>query len=998
MKDAPLTFQAVMMALQRYWAEQGCLIGQPYHTEVGAGTMNPTTVLRVLGPEPWRVAYVEPSIRPADGRYGENPNRWQHYFQFQVILKPDPGNPQELFLDSLVALGIDPAEHDIRFVEDNWEQPALGAWGLGWEVWLDGQEITQFTYFQQAGGVTLDPVSVEITYGLERIVMSLQQVDTFVDIRWDEHLTYGDVYLIPEAEFCRYNFEVADVARLRVLHETYQREAEEALERGLVFPAHDYVLKSSHAFNILDARGAVGVTERAAMFGKMRGLAHRISQAYLREREEQGYPWMDRWRSAAQSVPKPEPGEPAPEGPADFVLEVLTEELPSGDLASAVSQLQERLPEWFDDHRLHHEGIDVTGTPRRLAVAISNLAPFQEDLVTQVKGPPAERAFDETGNPTQAAIGFARGRGIPVADLKVTEMDGGRYVVAEVRETGRPADEVLAYLPSETLEGLRFDKRMRWNSESTSFSRPIRGLLALHGRHPVPLTFAGLEASPVTTGLRFRQPASIDVSRAGDYMKTMNEHGIVVQVAERQESIWQRAVELAAEVEGQVSEDASLLEEVTNLIESPTVFRGSISQEYLSLPRAVLISVMKKHQRYFPVERNGELLPYFIGVRNGDADHLDVVTQGNERVLKARFADADYFVRRDLERSLEDFVSDLAMLTFQSELGSMLDKVQRLERLVPKLGEAMGLSREELEAAQRAAHLCKADLATRMVVEMTSLQGEIGRIYAERSGEPPEVAQAVFEHYLPRFAGDQLPASGSGAAVGLADRLDSIIGLFSVGLQPSGSGDPYALRRSAIGALQILIDRQVNIDLAYALTQAADGLPLSIPEGTLEACLEFLRGRQQALLSADGRRHDIIEAVLNEQANNPAAVVRAVDELEAWVQKEGWARTLQAYARCARITRELPDQGEVDRAAFEEPAEETLYAALEAAKSSEGRHESVEAFLAAFVPMIPAIDKFFEDVLVMVEEANVRRNRLALLQAIVSLASGLVDMSALEGF
>lgn len=998
MKDAPLTFQSVMMALQRFWAEQGCLIGQPYHTEVGAGTMNPTTFLRVLGPEPWRVGYVEPSIRPADGRYGENPNRWQHYFQFQVILKPDPGNPQELFLDSLLALGIDPAEHDIRFVEDNWEQPALGAWGLGWEVWLDGQEITQFTYFQQAGGITLDPVSVEITYGLERIVMALQQVDTFVDIRWDEHLTYGDIYLIPEAEFCRYNFEVADVDRLRVLHETYQKEAEAALERGLVFPAHDYVLKSSHAFNLLDARGAVGVTERAAMFGKMRGLAHRISQAYLQEREQEGYPWLDRWEAVGDRAPAPESGEPAPEGPADFLLEVLTEELPSGDLVSAISQLQELLPTALEDHRLRHEGVKVTGTPRRLMVRIRNLAPVQEDLVTEVKGPPAERAYDESGKPTPAAVGFARRKGVPVEDLKVAEVDGGRYVVAEVREAGQPADEVLAQLASETLGALRFEKSMRWNGEAIPFSRPVRGLLALHGRHPVPLTFAGLLACPNTRGLRFTEPTSIDVSSADSYPKAMRGHGIVVDLGERQRAIWERTAELAAEVGGAVVEDPALLEEVTNLVEAPTAFRGKISEEFLSLPRAVLVSVMKKHQRYFPVERDGELLPYFIGVRNGDAKHLDIVTQGNERVLKARFADAAYFVKRDLERPLENFVSDLALLTFQSDLGSMLDKVQRLEALVPKLGKALGLSSDELAVAQRAAHLCKADLATQMVVEMTSLQGEIGRIYAERSGEPSEVAQAVFDHYLPRFTGDLLPASLSGAAVGLADRLDSIVGLFAVGLQPSGSGDPYALRRSAIGMLQILTDRQLDFDLAWAMTQAAEGLPVSAPEGTIEACLDFLRGRQQSLLSAEGRRHDIVEAILNEQAANPAGVVRAVDELKAWTQKDAWPRTLQAYARCARITRDQTDQGDVDTGAFEEPAEEALFAALEAAKAATKKEGSVGDFLAAFSPMIPAIDRFFEDVLVMVEDANVRRNRLALLQEIVSLARGVVDMSALEGF
>src|SRR5512137_483002 len=268
-----LDFQSIIINLQNFWARRGCLIWQPYYSQVGAGTYNPATFLRVLGPEPWNVAYVEPSIRPDDARYGENPNRFQMHTQFQVILKPDPGNPQEIYLKSLEAIGIDPRRHDIRFVEDNWESPALGAWGLGWEVWLDGQEITQFTYFQQAGGMSLDPVSVEITYGLERILMALQDADTFLDIRWNQALTYGQIQLQGEREYCGYNFETANVERLRLLFGEYEAEAAACLQAGLVLPAHDYVLKCSHVFNVLDSRGAVGVADRAALFARMRDVS-----------------------------------------------------------------------------------------------------------------------------------------------------------------------------------------------------------------------------------------------------------------------------------------------------------------------------------------------------------------------------------------------------------------------------------------------------------------------------------------------------------------------------------------------------------------------------------------------------------------------------------------------------------------------------------------------------------------------------------------------------
>jgi len=290
-----MTFQDLILALERYWADQGCIIQQPYDIEVGAGTFNPATFLRALGPEPWNVAYVEPSRRPTDGRYGENPNRLQHYYQYQVIMKPSPLDIQDMYLDSLKSFGIDPLDHDIRFVEDDWESPTLGAWGLGWEVWLDGMEITQFTYFQQVGGIDLNPISVEITYGIERIAMYLQEIDNVYDLEWAHGIKYGDVHHRSEVEFSRYNFEEADVQMLRKLFDMYEAESKRMAEKDLILPTYDYCLKCSHVFNILDARGAISVTERTSYIGRVRDLARLSAEGYSRQREEMGYPLMDRW-------------------------------------------------------------------------------------------------------------------------------------------------------------------------------------------------------------------------------------------------------------------------------------------------------------------------------------------------------------------------------------------------------------------------------------------------------------------------------------------------------------------------------------------------------------------------------------------------------------------------------------------------------------------------------------------------------------------------------
>jgi len=1036
MAEEPLNFQSIIMTLQDFWAKQGCMIWQPYYAQIGAGTMNPGTFLRVLGPEPWKVGYVEPSIRPDDARYGENPNRMQMHYQFQVILKPDPGNPQEIYLQSLEALGIDPRQHDIRFVEDNWEQPALGAWGLGWEVWLDGQEITQFTYFQQAGGITLDPVSVEITYGLERIAIALQHVNSFREIQWSPELTDGDVNLQAEQEHSKYYFEVADVARLRQMYELYEAESEACLAKGLVLPAYDYLLKCSHTFNVLDTRGAVGVTERQALFGRMREIARHVAEGYLEKRQWLEYPFLkeeqDSQRIGEQTGigARNQSGRTdasllsPPSSPAPLLIEVGTEELPAGDLDAALEQLRARVPEMLASLRLEHGKLRVLGTPRRLVAYLEDLAPRQLDLEQVVKGPPAARAFGPDGSPTGAAEGFARGKGLKVSDLQVREMDGGRYAVALVRQVGRPAVEVLAEALPALVASLRFDKSMRWNSSNVAFSRPIRWLLALYGQGNeslvVPFEYAGLYSSNVTRGLRFLQPQEYPVHSPSDYFSFLAGQGIQLDVEERQRMIHAQVHQLAAEASGDIADDPALLAEVSNLVEAPTAFRGAFDSSYLELPREVLISVMKKYQRYFPViMRSGNqepseeitgkwtspdslapevLLPNYIAVRNGDREGLDIVRDGNEHVIRARFADAAYFVRDDLKRPLEAYLPRLGTMTFQVKLGTMLDKTHRITALIDDLAAQLGLDSAERQTAHRAAGLCKADLATKMVVEMTSLQGLMGRYYALHSGEPEAVAQAIFEHYLPRFAGDQSPHTLPGLAVGIADRLDSLAGLFAAGLAPSGNKDPFAQRRAALGLVQSFLVWELDFDLAPAIHAAASHLSVQSDSTSRQAVIDFIVERLRNTLLDQGRRYDVVDAVLAAQGSNPWNAAQAIKSLDAWVARPDWRTILPAYARCVRITRDLQVRYPVNPQAFVGQEEAGLFAVLIQAESASRRPGSPDDFLNAFLPMIPTINQFFDTVLVMAEDERLRCNRLGLLQRIAALAEGVADLSRLEGF
>ncbi|MBT5828817.1 MAG: glycine--tRNA ligase subunit alpha, partial [Candidatus Latescibacteria bacterium] len=552
-----LNFQDIIMRLERFWADRGCIIWQPYSEKVGAGTMNAATVLRVLGPEAWNVAYVEPSYRPDDGRFGENPNRMQMHTQYQVILKPDPGNPQELYLDSLEALGLDRKQHDIRFVEDNWESPALGAWGLGWEVWLDGMEITQFIYFQQAGGMPIDPVAVEITYGLERIAMYLQEVNEVWQLQWNDTVTYGDILKKQEIEYCNYEFYWADVDRLKTMYEIFVAEAKSALDRELVIPAHDYVIRCSHTFNLLDTRGAIGVTERARFFAEMRDLSRQVAETFAQQREDEGHPLavalppVEALENKADDLPIVDA--------ADLLLEIGTEELPPADVVRALGQLEKAVPERLNDARLTFDSVKVSGTPRRLFVEVKNLLGSQPDETKQARGPAIRVAFDDDGNPTKALQGFCRGQGVDPADVEQRD----DYVWATVTTLGQKAQTVLSDLLPEMIGKLNFGKTMRWHSDGVAFPRPLRWLVALFGDQVIPFTYARATSGRISRGLRPDKSPEIELASASDYQAQMEKADILVDREKRRETIWTMVSEKASELGGVVKDDPDLLDEVT---------------------------------------------------------------------------------------------------------------------------------------------------------------------------------------------------------------------------------------------------------------------------------------------------------------------------------------------------------------------------------------------------------------------------------------------------
>ncbi|HAV76167.1 MAG TPA: glycine--tRNA ligase subunit beta, partial [Anaerolineae bacterium] len=711
-------------------------------------------------------------------------------------------------------------------------------------------------------------------------------------------------------------------------------------------------------------------------------------ESYAEQRKEHEYPLLKKESGIGKAeVPALSAFN---DQPSVFLLEIGVEELPADDVDTAHEKLTKLIQSLLDELYLDHGDVRIFSTPRRLVLSIDSLSPNQPDREDLVKGPPADKAFDADGKPTKAAQGFAKKNGVEESALEVREEGSNKYVFAVVKQKGRPTPEVLADALPKLVESIKFEKSMRWNESGVAFSRPIRWYVALLGDMVIPFEYAGVVSGNVSRGLRPYDSPEIKISSADKYFDMIRESGIVLDKEERRSSIIEQVNQAASLVGGEAIIEEGLLNEVTNLIEMPTAVMGGFNEEFLELPQDVLISVMKKHQRYFPIQKNGKLLAHFVAIRNGDDIGVDTVREGNEHVLGARFADANFFVREDVKRKLEEYRPELASLTFHTKLGSMLDKTERIGKLVKEIAPALGITKDQLPLTSRAAHLMKADLATQMVTEMTSLQGIIGGEYALRSGEQKDVAVAISEQY------QTVPQTKAGLAIALADRLDSLVGLFAAGLAPTGAKDPFGLRRAAIGLVQPLIDHEIEFDLADAIKKSAKTQPIKVDPETQNQILDFITGRLSVVVKDMGYKHDVVEAVLAEQSNNPAGTVRAVKQLSAWVRREDWSSILDGFARCVRITRDQEKTYKVKEKSLREVEETTLHEVLNLQDLSfDG---DVDAFLKVVLALIPSITSFFEKIMVMAEEKDLRENRLGLMQRIASLSNGVADLSKLEGF
>jgi glycyl-tRNA synthetase beta chain len=687
----------------------------------------------------------------------------------------------------------------------------------------------------------------------------------------------------------------------------------------------------------------------------------------------------------------------------DLVFEIGVEEIPSAALYDAIVQLRNDAEKALRDARLEYAAVNTYGAPRRLVLAVERLADQQADVTESSRGPAVKAAFDADGNPTKAAEGFARGKGVPVTSLERREDGGGEYVFAVIERAGLPVIEVLPDLLASLAAGIDWPKSQRWGDGDARFIRPVRWLLALYGSTVVPVRFAGLEAGRYTYGHRFLAVNPLEVPAAEEYSLVAQRGLFMYDQDERARLIRETVEAVAAQVGASAVMPDKTFSEVVNLSEWPSVGIGRFDDEFLEVPREVLETAMESHQRYFPMQgADGALLDTFVVVHNGDPELTEPIVAGHERVIRARLADAAFFYREDLKVSLEDRLPSLESIVFHEKLGTLGAKVARVEKLAGALADQAGVTPAERASAVRAAHLCKSDLVSHVVVEFPSLQGVMGRYYALASNEEPAVAEAIVEHYRPRFAGDGLPATVPGALASAADKLDTICGIFAIGQGPTGSADPYALRRSAIGVLAMVLDGGLALTLDESIAEALDGYGEALP-GLDKAAVgtevkEFFLGRLQGMLRDRGHAYDTVDAVLEVAGDDPADALSRVEALSTMRDSEVIADLSVAFARAKNLGR--AELGiDADRSIMG-PDEAALLDPLEGSKERVAQAMAARdypAVLGTLAELRGPIDVFFDAVLVMDPDEKLRDNRLRLLNRFVALFGQFADFGKLAG-
>ena len=1004
--------QDIIRTLLDFWAGEGCSVLQPLDLPVGAGTFHPATALRALGPEHWHAAYVQPSRRPTDGRYGRHRNRLQRYYQLQVVQKPAPEKFQKLYLKSLGQLGITGKDHDIRFVEDDWESPTLGAWGLGWEVWVDGMEVTQFTYFQEVGGQKCNPMMGEITYGVERLAMFLQDCDSVYDLKWNNGLTYSDLHKQDELEQSRYNFDGSDtdelLAQFTAAKELCRKLLKESGSHPLIMPAYEQVICCSHVFNLLDAHGYYSVDARAEAIATIRSLANQVAAAYV---EKQPAPSQTTSRATAQTDAKAA-GKTTKQDSAALLVELRTEEMPPLLLKDVASNLAKNLVQELANNRLCKAVAtsECWFTPRRIAMRIAKVEQYSADLGGELRGPSKRRAYGPDGQPTDALNGFLNKAGATKKDLRETKHRGEIYVAIKRTGGGRALQDLLGPALQRAVAKTVAPRMMHWDSSQDRFLRPIRGVYAVHGDETLKLpTVFGRESQNHTLGHRFLyKDKKMTIKNAMSYVLDMQQCAVIVDAKEREAIIRKQAAKLARDV----TIDEGLLHEAANMCEHPTCYLVEFDDDFLGLPVKVIKTCMGKHLRSFAVGK-GPLHNQFIFVADNKPRNNKVLCNGLKRVMHARLEDTKFIFDLDCQVQIRELLARIGDISYVQGMGSMLDRSTRIKQLVSEYAQPLNLQQDEAELAKEVSQYIKADLGLKLVDEYPELEGHIGGALLKLKQEESELISGHLDRSL-----DDQPDPPRDALV-LALELERLVTISAIYGLPKGSRDPSGLRR-AMGRVIRILYRHADADLDLLLQYAWPKCHAAAEKhGALEAN-RFTSDNEKVIgdlkrFAIERLKHmasDLLKRTVDKRTLNAIAepllrdcgfgwplqiadALKRIEALETFAQKKRSAldSLLATAKRLGKIAGEHQD-GTVDTGLLREEAEKELCKAYEERVRKinrlSGKDRYVE-YCELLASLAPYVDDFFDNVMVKVKDDALRANRLNLVCKTRNLMNKLID-------
>jgi glycyl-tRNA synthetase len=974
-----MTFQDIIATLNKFWADRGCIIAQPYGMEVGAGTSNPHTFFRVLGPEPYSVAYVEPSRRPTDGRYGQNPNRLQHYYQYQVILKPAPAFNQELYMDSLKALGISPKEHDIRFVEDNWESTPLGAWGLGWEIWLDGMEVSQYTYFQQVAGIQLEVPALEITYGLERLAMYIQNVDDYRDLKWNNKTSYGDIFEKHEYWQAVHNYEGASIQSLQELFAIYEKEAKNQLLIENYWAAYDYILKLSHLFNLLDSRGVISVSDRIAKFGMMAKLSKQAGLMYLDERKALDYPLKEKTAPISFAMPTEKITSSTKEN-TDVLIEIGIEEMPSEYIAEWKEILNSQwVKNFLQSRNLKFTDATLDITPRRFVIKIEEPV---KHIKTEEKifGPLWNICFTDN-KPTQAGEGFAAKHSVPVSALKKETRNGKEHASIIIKKQ-ISLTEILQSLLDEIIASAPKAKMMKWEQGSTAFIRPIRWLVALQGKTILPLTILGkITADRMTYTPRFAEQKEIHLASAAAYNDFVKEYKVTTDSAQRRkiiDSVKKEFKKLSPKIEAYITQN-------TYLTEHPALAAVELPKKYNALPIELVTYILEKNQLYL-MAFEGSKIFYTIVANHPTASKK--IVEGNAKVARARLEDGLFYMNQDANHKLEDLRTKLTNIAFHPKLGSFLSKVERIDALATWILSYIDHNATVSSLVDDAGKLIKNEKASALGKEFPKLEGVIGYYYALRDGVSQKVATVVKEYLSSPLSAtlkrEMTSEELAALVLRLSDTVDSYVSLSSVEGLPEGSHDPFEIRKKSYDAMFDLMYSGLHLPVVE-LFDYAQTLFNEKPLVTSEQLFAFMTQRFAQHMTENEK---IAPWIAKGTAESHSQILSEKFSLAKTLQKINSAIFEENFKDSLKRIRNILQKEEVSAKLIvkedllETSSEKKVYKLLQ--KSVSMQNAKSPDYIAFFTDLSETLHTFFEETMVNAKEKKVKENRLVLLKNLMN--------------